>query len=90
LTTEQAKTLVDAKKGDRLEVLYRLCLTLGLRQGEALALMWDVIDFTAGSLSIADARQRVYDETTGKRKSTLQRSEEVCAADLLEGFFGGG
>jgi integrase len=44
LTTEQVKTLFEAAKGDRLEALYILAVTTGLRQGELLGLKWDDVD----------------------------------------------
>ena len=40
LTPEQARRLLDAARGDRLEALYRVALSLGLRRGEALGLRW--------------------------------------------------
>lgn len=38
LTPEQVKALLDAARGDRLEALYLLAVTTGLRQGELLGL----------------------------------------------------
>jgi integrase len=37
---EQARTFLEAIRGDRLEALYGAALALGLRQGEALGLRW--------------------------------------------------
>jgi hypothetical protein len=37
LTADQAQGLLEAIRGDRLETLFRLMLTSGLRRGEALA-----------------------------------------------------
>jgi integrase len=50
LTTEQVKVLFEAAKGDRLEALYILAVTAGLRQGELLGLKWDDIDLEVGTL----------------------------------------
>jgi integrase len=52
LTPEQAKTLFEAAKGDRLEALYVLAVTTGLRQGELLGLKWDDVDMEAGTLQV--------------------------------------
>jgi integrase len=52
LTPEQVKTLFDAAKGDRLEALYVLAVTTGLRQGEMLGLKWDDVDLEAGTLQV--------------------------------------
>jgi integrase len=38
LTAEQTKNFLDAAKGDRLEALYILAITTGLREGELLGL----------------------------------------------------
>ena len=48
LTAEQVRILFDAAKGDRLEALYILAVTTGLRQGELLGLKWDDIYLRAG------------------------------------------
>ncbi len=52
LTPEQVKTLFEAAKGDRLEALYVLAVTTGLRQGELLGVKWDDVDMEAGSLCV--------------------------------------
>ena len=44
LTPEQAKELLEAARGDRLEALYVLAIHTGLRQGELLGLKWDDVD----------------------------------------------
>lgn len=63
LTPEQAKKLLEAVKGDRLEVLYRLALSLGLRRGEVLALRWgEDVELAAGTIRIANQLQRIKGE----------------------------
>ena len=52
LTPEQAKTLLRAVAGHRLEALITVALGLGLRRGEALALRWEAVDLDAGVLSV--------------------------------------
>src|ERR671917_1259232 len=52
LTAEQVKVLFEAAKSDRLEALYVLAVTTGLRQGELLALKWDDIDLAGGTLRV--------------------------------------
>ena len=39
-------------KGDRLEALYVLAITTGMRQGELLGLKWEDVDFEAGTLQV--------------------------------------
>lgn len=43
-TPEQARAFLDSVAGDRLEALYVLALTTGMRQGELLALRWADVD----------------------------------------------
>ena len=52
LTPDQVKTLFEATMGDRLEALYVLAVTTGLRQGELLGLKWDDIDLEVGTLQV--------------------------------------
>jgi integrase len=40
LSAEQVRTLLDAAQGDRLEALYVLALSTGMREGELLGLHW--------------------------------------------------
>jgi len=56
---EQAARFLDAVKGDRLAALYTVALSLGLRQGEALGLRWQDIDFDSGTLRVAVALQKI-------------------------------
>jgi integrase len=59
LTLEEARLLVEAARGDRLEALWVLVLTLGLRKGEALALHWHCVDLDAGTVRIESSLDRV-------------------------------
>jgi integrase len=52
LTEEQARQLLAAVKGHRLEALYRVALSFGLRRGEVLGLLWDDLDLDKGVLHI--------------------------------------
>jgi integrase len=54
LTPEQAKTFLETvhSEGDRLEALYVMAITTGLRQGELLGLKWDDVDLEAGTLQV--------------------------------------
>ena len=59
LTPSQARTLLEAAKGDRLEALYSVALALGLRQGEALGLRWEDVDFESGLIHVRFELQRI-------------------------------
>lgn len=59
LTALQARALLEATQGHRLEALYLVALTLGLRRGEVLALLWEDVDLDKGTLRITGTLQRV-------------------------------
>ena len=52
LNREEACRLLEAARGDRLEALYVLALSTGMRQGELLALKWDDVDLECGVLRV--------------------------------------
>ncbi len=83
LSAEQAESLLAAIKRDRLEALYRVALTLGLRQGEVLGLRWEHVDLKVGPLLVCEAMRRVKGEgivavepesDAGTRTIRLQKS----------------
>jgi integrase len=52
LSPTQARTLLDAAKGNRLEALYILAVTTGMRQGELLGLGWEDVDLEARTVRV--------------------------------------
>lgn len=52
LSADQSRELLKAASGDRLEALYVLALTTGMRLGELLALRWRDIDLENAALSV--------------------------------------
>src|ERR1700680_2781774 len=58
-SVEEARRFLDAIKGERLQALYSVALTMGLRQGEALGLRWQDVDLELGTLRIAKQLQRI-------------------------------
>lgn len=60
LTVEQARALLIAARGDRLEVALRLMLSLGLRRGEICGLRWEQdVNLTTGTLTVNGTLQYV-------------------------------
>ena len=47
LTAEQAQTLLQTTKGNRLHALWAVMLGAGLRPGEAMGLTWDCVDLNS-------------------------------------------
>ncbi len=59
LTVPQARAVLNAAAGLRLEALYVLALFVGLRRGELLGLGWDDIDLDGKKLEVVHTLQRV-------------------------------
>jgi integrase len=61
LTPEQARKVVEAAKGSRMEALLLLALTTGMRRGELLGLKWEdiTLDEHNGSLQVRRSMTRV-------------------------------
>ncbi|HZC04295.1 MAG TPA: site-specific integrase [Ktedonobacterales bacterium] len=64
-TSEEAQRLLEAACGDRLEALYVLALTTGMRLGELLALTWRQVDLEARTLHVVASLQRVSNDRHG-------------------------
>ncbi len=63
-TPDEAREFLGAVRGHRLEALFSVALALGLRQGEALGLRWDDVDYVAGTLSVRYQLQRIEGKLT--------------------------
>src|SRR5215213_7143229 len=76
LDEQQARALLRVLKGDRLEALYRVALSLGLRRGEVLGLRWIDVDFDLATLEVVQTIQRTRTKGliigTPKTKSSLR------------------
>ena len=59
LTPAEAATLLSQLEGDRLEGVFVLALTTGLRRGELLGLRWQDIDLEGRTLFVRQTLQRV-------------------------------
>lgn len=85
LNVEEARAFLDAARGDRLEALYTVALSLGLRQGEALGLRWDCVDLDRRALHVTRAMQRIpgqglqlVEPKTKRSRRTLVMPEGVA------------
>ena len=86
LTAEQVKILFESARGDRLEALYVLAITTGLRQGELLGLKWGDVDLEAATLQVRRTRTTAKGgpvlaapKTKGSRR-TVRLSETALQA----------
>jgi integrase len=86
LTGEQARTFLDAATGSRLEALFVLAVTTGMRQGELLGLRWRDVDLDAAMLQIRGSMQATPDglrimepKTAGSRRQVALSKQPVDA-----------
>lgn len=76
-TPEEARRLLAAARGDRLQALYALALGVGLRRGELLGLPWHCVDLDESALRVRFSLQRVgsvlalTDPKTARSQRTL-------------------
>jgi len=87
LDREQAKALLEAASGDRLEALYVLAVHTGMREGELLGLKWEDVDLERGTLRLRHALVReggkiaLGDLKTSKSRRSVRLTR--AAADAL-------
>jgi len=86
LSRGDARAILEAVRGDRLEALFTVALALGLRQGEALGLRWPDVDLDGGTLTVQRSLQRVDGEwlfpepKTARSRRTVPLPGPVIAA----------
>jgi integrase len=73
LTPDEARRFLEAIQGNRLEALFTVAVSLGLRQGEALALRWQDVNLEAGKLRVRYALQRF----TPRKEKGARRSAGI-------------
>jgi integrase len=59
LTPDQARAVLAAVRGHRLEALFTVAIALGMRQGETIGLTWEHVDLDAGTLRVEWQLQRL-------------------------------
>jgi integrase len=91
-TALEARDILAAAAGDRLEALYVLALATGMRQGEILALHWADVDLDRGLLKVRYSLRRldrddgdgsairVTDVKTDRSRRTVRLAPPVVAA----------
>jgi integrase len=85
LTERQAKALLKAAKGHRLEALFVLALTTGMRQGELFALRWADVDLRRRTLYVQRSAQEVSGEITFvEPKTDLSRRRVALSTMAVE------
>jgi integrase len=87
LDPQQARRLLEALEGERLQALFAMPLAAGLRPSEALGLRWQDVDFGAGTISVfqgvqrLEGKLRVQELKTRRSRRTISLPSSVL--DLL-------
>jgi integrase len=86
LSPKQVAQLLEAARGDRLEALYVLAVTTGMRQGEMLGLRRKDVDLEQGVIHLQASLQRTRDgyqfvqpKTSGSRRQVLLTDTAIDA-----------
>jgi len=80
---EEARTFLAAVRGDRLEALYSVALTMGLRQGEALGLRWEDVDLDTGTMHVRHQLQRIDGKLTLVPLKTARSRRTLALPDSI-------
>ncbi len=86
LSRDEARRLLEAARGDRLEALYVLAVHCGLRQGKLLGLRWEDIDLNAATLRVRRALTTAKDgprfvtPKTAKSRRTVKLNRQAVEA----------
>src|SRR5215210_6973172 len=95
LSPEEGRRLLRATRGDKLEALYVLAVTTGMRQGELLALRWQDVDVKTGTISVrrtltrSGGRALIGEPKTKKSRRSIRLTPravealDVCCVDLV-------
>lgn len=88
LSADEARRLLEAAKLDRNAARWSVALALGLRQGEALGLMWIDLDPIAGTLTVRRALQRLKGKglVMAEPKSRAGRRTIALPPSLIAGL----
>jgi integrase len=82
-TPEQAKVFLDSVKGHRLEALFIMALTSGLRRGELLGLHWSDVDLDAATLRVKYALSHLDGEVNLAEPKTEKSRRLLSLPSLL-------
>ena len=85
LSVAEAMLFLEAIRGDRMEALYLLAVTTGLRRGEMLGLKWQDLDLTKGTLRVSRSLDQHYGPTRENApKRAASRRPAVLPAPVVE------
>jgi len=85
LEGDEIARLISAARGDRLEALFVLAVTSGMREGELLGLRWSDISFERGELKVSVSLQGTTkaNRTIGAPKTTSSVRQIPLDSDVI-------
>lgn len=81
-TAQEAQQFVESARSTRLEALYTLAITTGMREGELLALRWKDVNLDAGALHVVASLQRVGKGWQIGQPKTARSRRQVALSPL--------
>jgi len=81
LSAEETRHLLEAARGDRLEALYVLAVTTGMRQGELLALKWQDVDLENATISVRRSLTRNGTRLLSGESKTKKSRRTICLTE---------
>ena len=75
LTEEQQKSFIEAIQAHKYRNIYTVILFTGLREGEAIGLTWDCIDFKKGTMKVYRQLQRRTKAEGGYQFASLKNNK---------------
>jgi integrase len=85
LSREDARVLLDVAAGERLEALYVVAVSTGMRQSELLGLRWKDVDLDANLLRVRMQLKREEREWVWKEPKTRRSRRQIAlAAPVVE------
>lgn len=79
---EQARAFLAAARGHRLEALFVLALSTGMRQGELFALKWANVDIESGILQVRGTLKRVKSKLVIMQTKTKRSQRRIALTSL--------
>lgn len=80
---DHARKFLKAIEGDCLEALFSTALAMGLRQGEALGLRWEDVDFDARVLRVRYSLQRIQGDLQLTELKTRNSRRDLPLTDAV-------
>ncbi|MDP6549172.1 MAG: tyrosine-type recombinase/integrase [Dehalococcoidia bacterium] len=82
-TPGEARAFIQAIRGERLEALYALAITTGMRQAELLGLFWSDVDLDKRELAIRTTLQRINGEFQFLEPKTARSHRILALPDMV-------